>query len=420
MGVGTFVNQPAKGASVPLRRAKLANFDLPLLVIAIALAIFGLLMLSSASMAVYAVNFEFPTEFKYMPTYIILKQAIILIVSICIAFFIARMDYHLWRKYAIVVLALAAGLLIVAAVTGNTTAEGRHGLLANGSIQPPELAKLAIVIYLSVWLYSKREHLQNVQLGLIPMAIILGIVGGLILGQPDISAAATVFLLGGLLFFLAGGDLRQFVIFMAAALVAGILVAKFTASGRQRIDPYVAGLQNPVNSDYQVLLSLGGIVNGGWFGVGLGKAHMKTAGLPMAMTDSIFAVIVEELGLFGALITVGLYGLLLYRGLKIASKAPDSLGMLLAAGLTFWIVIEAFLNMGGITGLLPEAGNALPFISQGGSNLLVNVIAIAILLNISRQTNANGPVAEEWRFFGATVDQRRRNRRRRVPRARRS
>jgi len=392
---------------------------LPLLVIAIALAIFGLLMLYSASMAQYSVTTEFSTDFDQTPTYIVLKQALIMIFSIGIAFFVARMDYHLWRKYALWVMAAAIVGLIAVLVTGDPGEGPRRGLF-NGSVQPSELAKLATVIYLSVWLYSKREYLHDIQLGLVPLAIILGVLAGLIFSQPDISTAATIFLLGGLLFFLAGGDLRQFVLFMLVALLAGFLVVKFTKTGQSRMGPYIAGLHDPLQSNYQVLRALGGIVRGRWFGVGIGKASNTVTGLPNAMNDSIFAVIVEELGLFGAIITVGLYGLLLYRGLKIAAKAPDSLGMLLAAGLTFWIVIEAFMNMGGMVGLLPAAGNALPFFSQGGSNLVVSIVAIGILLNISRQTNESGPVAEEWRSYGASADLRRRDRRRRVSRARRS
>lgn len=419
MGIGTFVNQPTKSTSVPIRRVRPANVDLPLLVITIALAIFGLLMLYSASMAQYSATAKFSTEFNKTPTYILLKQTLIMIFSVGIAFFVARMDYHLWHRYALWMMVVAIVGLIAVLIKGAAISGAMRGLLG-GSVQPAELAKLATVIYLSVWLYSKRENLHDIQLGLIPLAIILGILGGLIYRQPDISAAATVFLLGGLLFFLAGGDIRQIVIFMIAALLVGFLVVKFTKTGQSRMGPYFAGLKDPVQSNYQVLRALEGVVRGGVFGDGFGHASIKVTGLPFATNDSIFAVIVEELGLFGAVTTVGLYGLLLFRGLKIAAKAPDSLGSLLAAGLTFWIVIEALINMTGMVGLLPAAGNVLPFISQGGSNLAMSIVAIGILLNISRQTSESGPVAEEWRSYGASADLRRRDRRRRVSRSRRA
>ncbi len=419
MGIGTFVKQPAKGASASFRRAKPANVDLPFLVIAVALAIFGLLMLYSASTSQYSATAEFTTEFKNTPTYIILKQTLIMILGSGLAFFIARMDYHLWNKYALPVLIVSILLLLAVLLKGAVVLGSVRGLFG-ASVQPAELAKLATIVYLSVWLYHKRDYLHDIQLGLIPLAVILGIMGGLIFRQPDISAAGTVFLLGGLLFFLAGGDIRQIVIFMIVALLVGFVVVKFSATGQSRMGPYLAGLKDPLQSDYQVLRALEGIIRGGLFGIGLGNSNIAVTGLPFATTDSIFAVIVEELGLFGAIITVGLYGLMLWRGLKIAAKAPDSLGSLLAAGLTFWIVIEAFIHMSGMAGLLPAAGNVLPFISLGGSNLVMSLIAIGILLNISRQTNKDGPVAEEWRSYGASADLRRRDRRRSVSRSRRS
>ncbi len=160
------------------------------------------------------------------------------------------------------------------------------------------------------------------------------------------------------------------------------------------------------------------IVNGGWFGVGIGQARSKLTGLPVPPTDSIFAVIVEELGLVGAVALIAMYAAIIWRGLQIARRAPDMLGTLLATGLVVWIGIEAGVNMMVLVGLLPFAGNALPFVSAGGSNLVSSLVAIGILLNISRQRGvANNE--EEWRSYSAAVDLRRWNRRRRVSRPRR-
>ncbi|NCP15582.1 cell division protein FtsW [bacterium] len=412
MGIGTFVNQPAKSRAAVIRRAKPTNIDLPLLVVAIALAVFGLLMLFSAST-------DFSLSVYGKPYYMFDKQVLWMIVGTGIAFILARLDYHLWQKYALPLMG-ATIILLVAVLVNNQVRFGAVRYLIGGSVQPSELAKLAIVVYLSVWLYSKRQFLQNIELGLFPLAIILGMLGGLIYLEPDLSATFTIFILGGLLFFLAGGDLRQIVLFMIVALLAGALVVQLSSTGRSRLGSYITGLKDPLQSTDQVRLSLGAIIRGGLFGVGPGLGTGKWTGLPVAPTDSIFAVVVEELGLLGALTLVGFYGLLLWRGLKIAAKAPDSLGALLAAGLTFWITIEAFINMAVMVGLLPFAGNSLPFISAGGSNLISTLAAIGILLNISRQTNESGPVAEEWRSYGASADLRRRDRRRRVSRARRA
>jgi cell division protein FtsW len=237
--------------------------------------------------------------------------------------------------------------------------------------------------------------------------------------QPDLSATATIFLLGGLLFFLGGGDLKQIILLMIVALVVGVLVVQVSSTGRTRVGAYVDGIKDPTQASYHVRRSFEAVVKGGWFGVGIGRATTKMTGLPVPPTDSIFAVIAEELGLLGVLGTVALYALIVWRGLRIANKAPDMLGSLLAAGLTFWIASEAVINMLVMVGLLPFAGNALPFISAGGSNLTASMVAIGILLNVSRQATP-GNESEEWRNFGATLDLRGRNRRRGVPRVSRS
>jgi cell division protein FtsW len=177
-------------------------------------------------------------------------------------------------------------------------------------------------------------------------------------------------------------------------------------------------LKDPTNASYHVQRSLEAFVNGGWFGVGIGNARTKLTGLPVPPTDSIFAVIGEETGVLGSATLVGLYVVLMWRGLGIARRAPDQLGTLLAAGLSLWISMEALVNMAVMLNLLPFAGNALPFISAGGSNLVVSLAAIGILMNISRLSVR--VKEKEGRSFIAVVDLRGRNRRRRVSRSRRA
>ncbi len=414
MGIGTFVShntRPAGKTSTP--RDRTSTGDLILIAAVIALGILGLLMLYSASTDFSMRNYK-------SPTYMFNKQIAV--------------DCH-WGGRAFVLLPdrlsqvaetgpAADGLdgrdAGSGAVYPGRAATAPCGRCFGGSVQPSELAKLVTILYLSVWLYSKREFLHDIQLGLFPLAFILGSIGGLIYLQPDLSAAMTIFILGGLLFFLAGGDLRQIILFCVVALVAGWLVVQFSSTGRARLASYLAGLKDPLKSSDHVLWSLESVYRGKWFGVGIGNATTKLIGLPFAATDSIFAVLVEELGLFGAFALIGLYGIVLWRGLKIASKAPDLLGSVMAAGLTFWIVIEAVINMSMMVGLFPLAGNALPFISAGGSNLISSLAAIGILLSISRQSGKKAPVeSEERRTYSATVDLRRRDRRRSVSRTRR-
>jgi len=309
---------------------------------------------------------------------------------------------------------VTVGLLVIVLAVSDVRL-GAIRTLLGGSIQPSELAKVVTVIYLAVWLHSKRDQLHELQWGLLPLAIILGFIGGLIYLQPDLSATATVFFLGGLLFFLGGGDLKQMAVLLIVAAIVGVLVVVISPTGQNRVGTYMDGIKDPTQASYHVRRSFEAVVKGGWFGVGIGRATTKMTGLPVPPTDSIFAVIAEELGLLGAAGTVILYALLVWRGLRIAEKAPDMLGSMLAAGLTLWIATEALINMLVMVGLLPFAGNALPFISAGGSNLTASLVAIGILLNVSRQT-ITGTESEEWRNLGATLDLRGRNRRRSLSR----
>jgi cell division protein FtsW len=410
MGSRTFVNDRFRFS---LSKNLARGLDVPLLLIVIALVVFGLIMLYSAS-------FDFSFNAYGSSTYMFVRQLRSLCIGAAAAFLLSLFDYHLWRKAAVFAMLGTIGLL-VAVLFLNEIYLGASRTLFEGSYQPSELAKLVAVIYLAVWLYAKRQNLHHVGFGLIPLGVILGIIGGLIYLQPDLSAAGTVLILGGLLFFLAGADLKQIVFLLILALVIGWVVVQFSETGRDRVDSFIAGFQDPTNASYHVQRSFEAIIKGGVFGVGLGQADTKMTGLPFAPTDSIFAVVAEELGLFGSILLMALYGALMWRGLAIARRAPDMLGTLLASGVTFWIGLEASINMAVMVGLMPFAGNALPFVSAGGSNLVSVLSAVGIMLNVSRQSGENARLEEnEWRSFGAVIDLRRGNGRRSVPRARRS
>ncbi len=409
MGTGTFLRDRtgALKFTAPGR-----GVDVPLLLTVVALAVLGLVMLFSAS-------WDFSLGAYGSPMRMFNRQLLWLALGVAIALGLSVFDYHHWRRLIVPAMGLTVLLLVGVLVMSEIRFNAKRALIA-GSVQPSELAKLVTILYLSVWLYAKRQFLQDISLGLVPLGVILGVVGGLIYQQPDLSAAATVFLMGALLFFLAGGDLRQIAVLLVAALVVGWIVVKISATGQQRVDDFLIGIKDPTQASYHVRRSFESIVNGGWFGVGIGNGRSKLTGLPVPPTDSIFAVIAEELGLFGSVILIGLYASLVWRGLVIARRAPDMLGTILASGLVIWIGLEALINMAVMVGLLPFAGNALPFISAGGSNLVSSLSAIGILMNISRQRSAGIPVEDEWRSNGAVVDLRGWNRRRRVPRSRRS
>ncbi len=399
MGAGTFLKErPFATGKQEQKRA--FGLDLPLIATVIALLIFGLVMMFSASWDYSLLQYG-------SPTYMFQHQLQWLGVGLVACAVMACINYHRWRKW-IVYGMIGTIILLIVVLFMNEIRLGAVRSLYQGSYQPSELAKLVTVIYLSVWLYAKRNMLNDINLGLVPLGVILGVVGGLIYLQPDLSAAGTVFLMGGILFFLAGDDLKQIVVILLIAALAAWAVVQISVTGHARVAEFMAGLKDPTQASYHVKRSFEAIVNGGWFGVGIGRAQSKLTGLPVPPTDSIFAVIVEELGLFGAV-------------LLIARRAPDMLGTLLATGLVVWIGVEAAINMSVMVGLMPFAGNALPFVSAGGSNLVSSLAAIGILLSISRQRGeiTDNDEEEERRSYSAAVDMRRWNRRRRVSRPRR-
>ena len=382
--------------------------DIPFLSIVAALMIFGLLMLYSASWDVSWYEYDDVNSF-------FLRQLAWMTIGFGSAVFLYFMDYHRWDRnhFAILAILFTIALLLAVLIIGEGSA---RSLFGGKSVQPSELAKLVIVIYLAVWLNSKGEKIKQVGFGLIPLAVILGLVGGLIAIQTDVSASVTVFALGLLLFYMAGGSLMQILLLLliSSALGAGI-VALRKPEVYQRIVDFWIGIRdiNTIGSE-QITKSFTAFIDGGWFGVGLGKGVAKLVLLPVPHTDSIFAVVGEELGFVGASILVILYSLLLWRGMMISKRAEDGLGSLLAAGLVFWIVFEAYVNIAVIIGLLPVAGNPLPFVSQGGSNLVVTLSAVGIVLCIGRRAELKRR-QEERRSLGAVVDLRGRDRRGSVP-----
>jgi len=372
------------------------DLDITLILVTITLSIFGLLM-------VYSTTFDY--------AYIFNRQVLFLIPGFGVLIFCACMDYHQWQKLAFPLMLVTIALLILVLIIGRIT-PGPARALIEKSGRPSELAKIALIIYLAVWLIAKRDQLNNLNFGLIPLIFILGLVGALIRMQPDLSAAISVFLLGALMFFLAGSDLRQFTYLMVGAFVVAFLFVSFSQTGRDRMAEFRQTLEDPTMASDPIQLSLGAFIKGGWIGVGIGKGVTKLTGLPLPHSDSIFAVIGEETGVLGALLLVLMYLLVLWRSLLISKNASDELGRLLAAGLGFWVTTEALMNMGVIVGLLPAAGNSLPFISAGGSNLLVSMASVGILLNISRLSSRSRKIQEGP--FNAVVNLRGGDRRRRV------
>jgi cell division protein FtsW len=406
MGQTTFV-KPGNVQSKDIRKSlRTSRIDLPFVLIVICLIAIGLLAVYSTSWVQSKLLYGSPHAFA-------LRQILWTIIGSSVAAFLAFYDYHKLKDLSLIIMGVTIILLIIVLLPFAGSL-GRN--LIQNSVQPSELAKAVIVIYLAVWLDARKDVLNSFTLGFIPMISIVGIVGGLILIQPDASAVLTVFILGGLLFFFAGGNLRQIFLLVIMASAIGYLVVLISGK-MDRITLFIGSLGDVSAAPEQIQRAIQAISRGGLFGVGIGNSITKDTGLQVAWTDSIFAVITEETGLIGATTVIGLYMALLWRGLEIANRAPDLLGRLLASGMTIWIAIEALINISVMLSLIPVAGNALPFISMGGSSMVTSLAAVGIILNISRaakkETKKSAPVE---RTSSAASDMRRRNGRRSVSR----
>lgn len=380
------------------------SFDVGLLLIVASLLVIGLLM-------VYSASWDVSMTISDSQNAIFMRQVLWVALGIIGATVLSYFDYHHFRKLVVPAMLIVIGSLIVVLIIREVRYNSARSLMG-GSIQPAEFAKLVSILYLSVWLTNNKDMLKDFKNYLLPLSFGIGFIVALILAQPDLSAALTVLMLGIMLLFLAGGDWKHVVIVVAVGLLGFIFLINVMPTGRIRFTQYLSGLENPTQSSYHIRRTYEAIIKGGVFGVGLGKANTKFTGLPLPHTDSIFAVLAEETGIVGSAIVILLFVLLIWRGYKIARNAPDQLGALLAFGLTGWIVIEALINVSVIVGLLPFAGNALPFISAGGSSMAATMAAVGIVMNVARQGTSRS--ISERSTTSATVDLRRRDWRRSV------
>jgi cell division protein FtsW len=366
------------------------GFDVVLLLIVVSLLAAGLVTVASTTWGV-----SYSTQDSQSVWVLFLRQlgfAVLGLVGMGILYVI---DYRIFlrAKGLVVLFALVTVVLLVAVLFLRGESLTRVGLIGQSG-QPSELAKFVTVIYLAVWLVSKADVLHDVKLGLIPYAALIALFSGLIAVEPDVSAAVTVVLLGIAMFYFGGGKIQNVV---TGSLVIGVGGATLAAVFRpQRIAEYLAGWRNIREANLHIREALSAISSGGIFGLGAGASRFKYFSLPAAHTDSVFAVIGEELGFVGALVVLALFALLIWRGYRIAVNARDELGLLLAAGMTTWVALEAIINILTILQILPFAGNALPFFSYGGSNLVLTLAAMGLLLNISRNRREEG-AAEEIR-----------------------
>ena len=387
---------PVSAVRPAAHRLRTFGFDPWLLTLVGIMIAFGLVM-------VYSASWDVSWRLYGNPNALFFRQIGNLAFGLVAMAVASRFPIRWLRKLALPLMIFTTLTLIVLLLV-SVGSGPRRSFLA-GSVQPSELAKLVVIIYLAVWMESKGERLSEWGYGFMPLMTMIGIVGGLILLQPDLSAVLTVAIVALVMFYLAGARVSQSVLITLGSGAVGYILVRLTNTGRQRWADYMAGLVNIEQASYHVQQSLQAFYSGGLLGRGLGASREKFGLLPAPHTDSIYAVIGEELGLIGALLILALFALLLWRGFRIAIDSPDRLAMLLAGGVTFWIGAEALINMSVLLGLLPFAGNALPFFSYGGSNLVTTLTGVGILLNISRrqplETGEEGHVSTigiGWRY----------------------
>lgn len=362
----------------PVGRARRHQAHLDYLLI---LAVAGLLIIGL--MMAYSTTFDWSYQKYQSSFYIASRQFLWVGLGVVVLVVVAYIPYDCWRQWATPVMGVTLASLILVLLVGERRFGAQRSFL-NGSIQPGELAKLAVVIYLAAWLSSKGEQIRDVTYGVIPFAVLIGVIAGLLVMQPDLSMAILIVLTALAMFFFAGADIFQLTLGGTATAITFLLLVKKLPYAQQRIDEYMQIWRNPRLVSHHVQQALIALGSGGLFGTGLGQSQQKMGYLPVPHTDSVFAVLGEEMGFLGCLVVIALFVLLAYRGFKIALNAPDAFAALLASGVTCWLTFQAVLNIAVVSGLLPFTGVALPFISSGGSPTVVSLAGIGLLLSVSR------------------------------------
>lgn len=380
------------------------------------LAVAGLLVIGM--LMVYSTTFDLGLLAWEDPTYYFRRQSIALLLGLAAILIFMQFDYHILRRYSVIIMAGTLGLLIFLLISGEANFGATRGLYEN-SYQPSELAKLATILYISHWLSSKGERIKDLTYGLVPFAVITGVVCFLIVQQPDLSTAGLIAIVSLTIFFVAGAEIKQILIAGGFGGVIFFMLMRAMPHAAARVKAWQEVLRDPEQAIWQVKQALIALGSGGFVGVGLGNSTQKFGPLPAAHTDGVFAIIGEEMGLFGSLLVIGLLALLIWRGVRAAMNARDTYGFLLALGITCWLGYQALINIAVITAVIPFTGIPLPFLSYGGTSLLFSLIAVGILLNISRDahiTTREQPTTKVTETSRASFSLRRRDGRARLSR----
>lgn len=353
---------------------KKGKIDMWLLAITIFLTLFGLLMIYNASVVI--AERDFADKYRYVR-----DQAIWVGLGLFLMFIVSFIEYHFWQKIALPLLLVTIALLGAVFLPGiGIKALGASRWINFGFfvVQPAELAKLSLVVYLASWFSTKEKG------RLLAFILLLGLVIGAVLLEPDMGTSVVLGASAVVLYFLSGAPLYHFFLLIPASLVLFFLLIQVAPYRLNRLLTFFESGRDPLGASYHIRQTLLALGSGGLTGVGLGKSFQKYAYLPESTTDSIFAIIAEELGFLGAIVIIAIFLVLIIRGFMIAKRAPDTFGKLLAAGIVSSLAIQIIINLAAQVALLPFTGIPLPLISYGGSSLIVTLVSIGILLNISR------------------------------------
>ncbi|MBI2009645.1 MAG: putative lipid II flippase FtsW [Candidatus Chisholmbacteria bacterium] len=347
------------------------RFDLVVLGIVVTLTLVGLLMVYDASIVEAYRDFSDKYHFAKL-------QALWALIGFASLFVSSLIPLSLIKKLALPFFILSITLLIIVLIPAfGSEVQGARRWIALGSftLQPSEVVKLGFALYLASWLEKRREF--------VPFVILSGLILGLMMAQPDLGTTVVLMGTGVVMYFLSGAPIAALVALLVAGFASGLGLILSSAYRKERLLTFLNPTSDPLGASYhirQVLIALG---SGGLLGVGVGRSRQKYAYLPEATTDSIFAVLAEEVGFVGSLIVIALFLWFIYRGFRIAKNAKTPFNQLLAAGITTWVGFQALLNLAAMVALVPLTGIPLPFISYGGSSLVTVLTATGILLNIS-------------------------------------
>jgi cell division protein FtsW len=361
--------------------AKKLKPDRILFLVTLLLVGFGIAMVFSSSAIVAKEKFGDPNYFSF-------KQLIFATLGLAVMFVVMKVDYHRYRHPAVVfsALAIVVALLVVVFFLPATANTHRWIQLAGFSVQPSELSKLALICFLAYFLEKRKSQVNDLAYTLVPIAVIVAILGGLVAIE-DLGTAISLFMISGVLLFVAGLDLRWIAASLIFALPTFYLLVFRVDYRRARILTFLDPWSQPLGRGFQIIQSLLSVASGGITGLGYMEGKQKLFYLPEAHTDFIFAVVGEELGLIGTCALLCLFALFFWRGFRTSMRAPDAFGFYLALGITTMVCVQAFINMSMVLGLLPTKGIPLPFLSYGGSSFIVMLAAVGILLNVSQQSS---------------------------------